>query len=303
MIKIAGILPAEPAVALLRDTLLHKALRNAAFRLILRIAMQEQIAVQNVLREKFAEIQRGNPRYSLRSFARKVGVHVGALTYIMNGKRNVSRDLAERIATRLLLDPQQRSELLGLFPEKVKYRKAANANEAPESRYLELTASQYKIAAEWEHFAVMSLVNCEDFKSDAEWIAKRIGITPTKARQVVERLLQLGLFEMNEVGELTRSDKSFRTPDDVADLSLKKHHDQSLDLAKESLFRDDVSIRDFTTVTMAIDPKKLSMAKERIRKFEDELSDLLESGHRTEVYRLSMQLFPLSKFEKDGEVK
>jgi uncharacterized protein (TIGR02147 family) len=83
----------------------------------------------------------------------------------------------------------------------------------------------------------------------------------------------------------------------MADVTLKKHHEQSLDLAKESLFRDDVKKRDFTTVTMAIDPKKLSMAKERIRKFEDELSDLLESGHRTEVYRLSMQLFPLSKVE------
>src|SRR5271156_6091657 len=102
--------------------------------------MKEQIAVQKVLREKLAEIQCGNPRYSLRSYARKVGVHVGALTYIMNGKRNVSRDLAERIAARLLLDPQQRAELLGLFPEKIKYRKAANAHETLEPRYLELNA-------------------------------------------------------------------------------------------------------------------------------------------------------------------
>jgi hypothetical protein len=53
--------------------------------------------------------------------------------------------------------------------------------------------------------------------------------------------------------------------------------------------------RDFTTVTMAIDKRKLSTAKELIRKFEDELSDLLESGHRTDVYRLSVQLFPFTK--------
>jgi len=257
--------------------------------------MKEQIAIQTILQTKFAEIQRTNPRYSLRAYARKLGVHVGALSYIINGKRNVSRKLAERMARKLLLDPQERAELLGLFPEKTPYKKAAQPGGAAGSRYLALTAAQFKIAAEWEHFAVMSLVKCKDFENSAEWIASRLGITPTRSAQVVERLLQLGLLEIDLDGKLSRSQKSYRTSDDVAEISLKRHHEQSLDLAKESLHRDDVSIRDLTSITMAIDSKKISMAKERIRIFQDELSDLLESGHRTEVYRLSMQLFPLSK--------
>jgi uncharacterized protein (TIGR02147 family) len=261
--------------------------------------MKDQIAIQNILREKLLEIQRSNPRYSLRAFAKKVGVHVGALTYIMNGKRNVSRKLAERIARRLLLDPQQRAEILSLFPEKRSYRKPGSVaqGEVLEPRYLALNAAQFKIAAEWEHFGVLSLMKCENFESSHSWIANRLGITESKARQAVERLLQLGLIALDPSGSLSRAEKSYRTSDDVADLSLKRHHDQSMDLAKESLHRDEVHVRDFTSVTMAIDPKKLSMAKELIRKFEDELSDLLESGHRTEVYRLSMQLFPLSRIE------
>ena len=264
--------------------------------------MKEQIAIQNVLREQLSEIQRKNPRYSLRSYAKKVGVHVGALTYIMNGKRNVSKDLAERITRRLLLDPQQRSEILGLFPEKRIHRKPGLAQgEVLESRYLAFSAAQFKIAAEWEHFAVLSLMKCEDFEPNVAWISKRLGISPTRSRQVIDRLQELGLIELTSSGLLVRSEKSFRTPDDVADISLKRHHEQTLDLAKESLFRDDIAVRDFTTVTMAIDPEKLSMAKELIRKYEDELSDLLESGHRTEVYRLSMQLFPLSRIEDKGK--
>jgi uncharacterized protein (TIGR02147 family) len=260
--------------------------------------VKEQIAIQKLLQGKLLEIQRQNPRYSLRAYAKKVGIHVGALTYILNGKRNVSRKLAERIAHRLLLDPQERSELFSLFPEKRKYRKPGVLLEgAPESRYLEFSASQFRICAEWEHFAVMSLLRCEDFKSNVSWIAKRLGITETRTRTVIDRLLQLELLELNSNGNLSRSSKKYRTPDDVADVSLKKHHEQSLDLAKESLYRDNISDRDFTTVTMAIDPKKFSMAKELIRKFEDELSDVLESGHSTEVYRLSMQLFPLTRLE------
>ncbi|MCM0607310.1 MAG: TIGR02147 family protein [Xanthomonadaceae bacterium] len=261
--------------------------------------MKEQIALQNLLRGKLSDIQRSNPQYSLRAFSKKVGVHVGALSSILNGKRNVSRDLAERISQRLLLDPQERSEILGLFPVKRLYKKPGTSKDVPSFRYLELTASQFKISTEWEHFAVMSLLNCEDFQESPEWVSRRLGINESKAKQVIERLVQLELFTRDDSGKLTRSQKSFRTTDDIADVSLKRHHEQSLDLAKESLHRDSVTIRDFTTLTMAIDPSKLSTAKELIRKQQDELSDLLESGTRTEVYRLSVQLFPLSKLGEE----
>ncbi len=264
--------------------------------------MKEQMAVQNLLRSKLSEIQKQNPQYSLRAYAKKVGVHVGALSYILNGKRNVSRDLAERITRRLLLDPQERSEVLNLFPEKKKIAATQSEMQAYEPRYLELSASQFKIASEWEHFAVMSLARTKDFQSSKEWIAKRLGITESRAAQIIERLLDLGLFQIDSEGNLTRSEKSYRTTDDVADISMKKHHEQNLNLAKESLFRDHVLDRDFTTVTMAIDKKKLSTAKELIRKFQDELSDLLETGNQTEVYRLSVQLFPLTVLES-GEKK
>jgi len=102
-------------------------------------------------------------------------------------------------------------------------------------------------------------------------------LTEHRARQVLDRLVELGVFVVDGNGKLTRSQKSYRTSDDVADLSLKKCHEQSLDLAKNSLYQDDVKVRDFTSITMAVDPTKLSMAKELTRKFQDELSDLLES--------------------------
>lgn len=263
--------------------------------------MKEQLAIQNLLREKLTEIQRVNPRFSLRAFSKRVGVHVGALTYIMNGKRNVSRDLAERIVRNLALDPQQRSEILSLFPEP---RSRQRRDEDPvQPRYLELNAAQFKIAAEWEHFAVMSLARFEDFSSHSSYIANKLGLTEARASLVVRRLVDLGLLEENSEGKLTRSKMNFRTFDDIADVSLKKHHDQTLDLAKESLYRDDVSVRDFTTITMAIDTAKLNQAKELIRKFQDDLSCLLESGRREGVYRLSMQLFPLSTMTPKSQGK
>lgn len=265
--------------------------------------VKEQLAIQKLLRERLAGHQKSNPRYSLRAFAKRVGVHVGALTNVMSGKRNVSRKLAERIVTRLDLDPQERSEILSLFPDKRRNSKSGvNQSEVISPKYLALTAAQFRTMAEWEHFAVLSLLECSDFRSELDWISKRLGMTAARARQVIDRLTELGHIRAASDGTIELTHAGVRTSDDIADLSLKLHHSQGLDLAKESLYRDSVELRDFTAVTMAIDPEKLSVAKERIRKFQDELSDLLESGtSRTEVYRLSMQLFPLSTLRPQAE--
>lgn len=259
--------------------------------------MKEQIAIQNLLQKKLADAQSINPSYSLRSYALKLGVHVGALSHILNGKRNVSYKLAERITSRLLLDPQERSEVLRLFPVKKEMQKLNSDYYTFEPKYLELNAAQFKVISEWEHLAILSLLNCKDFLSDINYISKRLGITLSKSKQAVDRLVRLELLKVNTDGKLVRSEKPYRTIDDVADISIKKHHNESLDLAKRSLYSDSINDRDFTTITFAIDKRKLSAAKEMIRKFQDDLSELLECGQQTEVYRLSVQLFPLTQIE------
>jgi len=264
--------------------------------------MKEQIALQHLLRNNFVDLQTKNPSYSLRSYSKKVDVHVGALSSIMNGKRKVSRDLAERIARRLLLDPQKRTELLELFPEK-KIKKTKEEAGLPEPRYLEIEASQFKMMAEWEHYAVLSLMNCHDFQDDSQWIAERLGISETRALEVIKRLLQLQFIKRNVSDKLVRVHSAVRSSDDTINLSLRKSHEVTLDLAKESLSRDSVHERDFTYVTMAINPNQLSVAKEMIRKFHDELAGVLETGKRTEVYRLSMQLFPFTKLQMNKDKK
>lgn len=260
--------------------------------------MKEQIAIQNLLRGKLMELQSKNSSYSLRAFASKVDVHVGALSSIMNGKRNVSRELAERIAHGLMLDPQERMEILDLFPVKLK-RTSGTVDELGKvnSRYVELEAEQFKMIAEWEHYAILSLMNCQDFQDAPSWIAQRLGITETRAEEVLRRLFTMGLIKWSSEHKLERVHQAVRSSDDTINLSLRKSHEVTLDLAKESLNRDHVTDRDFTYVTMAIDPQNIGVAKEMIRKFQDEISEVLEAGNRTEVYRFSTQLFPFTTLE------
>ena len=56
-----------------------------------------------------------------------------------------------------------------------------------------------------------------------------------------------------------------------------------------------MELRDFTSMTMAIDPEKLTEAKKKIREFRRGLSEFLEAGKKEEVYRLNIQLVPVTK--------
>jgi uncharacterized protein (TIGR02147 family) len=257
--------------------------------------MKDQVAIQQLLQKKFVELQSSNPRYSLRAFSRKVGLNPGALSGILNGKRNVSAKLVQRIAERLLLDPQERSELFSHF-RVLRYREESSHP----AEYRVLNAAQFKVVAEWEHFAILSLMRTKDFQSDAQWIADRLGLTLSRTRDSLQRLIESGMVELSRDGGLQRVAPKYRTTDDVANMSLRRSHEQSLELAKRSLEQDAVSERDHTWVMFAMDPKKLSVAKEKIRRFQDELADLVETGDQTEVYRLSMQFFPLTKIEETG---
>lgn len=259
--------------------------------------MIEQLAIQKLLRSQLLIAQSKNPKYSLRSYSRKLGINAGALSAIINGKRNVSKEMAGKITRKLLIDPQERVEILNLFPEIRKYRNTDEMKQDEGAKYLEIEASTFKLIAEWEHFAILSLVNTDDFKNCPKSISERLGISKFRAQEVLERLIVLGFLKLDPEGILRRLKAKIRSSDETVSLSVKKSHEESFELAKESLHRDSLNQRDFTSITMTFNPDKMSVAKEMIRKFQDELSEVMESGTSKEVYRLSVQLFPLTKLQ------
>jgi uncharacterized protein (TIGR02147 family) len=91
---------------------------------------------------------------------------------------------------------------------------------------------------------------------------------------------------------------NLETSHDVASAALRKSHKQTLEQAIEALDNVELSQRDITSITMAIDVKKIPLAKEMIRKFRRELAAALETDKRTEVYNLNVQLVPVSKTQE-----
>ncbi len=258
-----------------------------------------QAAITRVLNEAFMEAKMRNPAFSLRAFARRVQLPPSAVSEVLNGKRRVSRKVAQKVVVNLGLNPKESKAILDLFPEKSEKGVAA-ADAASSAEFLQLSMDHFRLIADWYHYAVLSLVETEDFQSDCAWISARLGVRLTDIEGAVERLIRLNLLRRLPSGKFRGTGHPIHSTDEIVSTALRKHHAQNLELARLSLERDSMEDRDFTSVTMAVDPRKLLEAKKMIRDFRDRLCAYLESGRKHEVYTLHFSLFPLTSIQRSS---
>jgi len=269
-------------------------LARSGIALLVDFPVKEQLAVQKLLTTQFEALRKRNPQYSRRAFSRKLGLSAGAISELFSGQRNISAKLAERLSQVLGLDPQERSELLALFPKKAKRKKLSDDSRTVAANYLQLTADQFRVISEWYHFAILTLMRTVGFKNDPDWIAQRLNMSSKNVIAALNRMKRLGMVHEDQAGLLSRQKARYRTSDDIANDSVAHAHSQYLNKALEALERP-VHQRDFTSIMLSIRPDQLPRAKEMIRKFQDDLSAELEVGPQTEVFQMCIQVFPLTQ--------
>jgi len=261
------------------------------------MAHSSQNPLQKLLLKRLAEHQSKNPAFSLRAFSRQLQMTPATVSRVLNGKRGISLKLAQKLCDALLLDPQERTEILDAYGVNRRLKRALASGEGTQPAYSQLDTDHFKAISDWQHFAILSLMKLPEFQNDNDWIAARLGVSISDAQKSLETLKRLGIVKVSDDGALVRSEQRYRTSDDVVSLSLRKAHAQGLELARRSLEADPLSRRDFTSITLAMNNAQMARAKEIIRAFHDEFAAAIEgdSSPPDSVYRLCVQLFPLTK--------
>lgn len=252
----------------------------------------------HTLKEVFTQRQKANAYYSLRAYARDLNVHPSTLSLILKGKRRLPLKNLKTTITALNLSPIKES----FFKESF-YRAKAKLDdiqmkEEYQNRYI-LDEAHHNIIAEWEYYAVLSLVETKDFKSNPEFVAQKLEITVSRAEIVLENLLKANLLKI-EVDEYILTQNALRTTEDISSKALRKSHIETLDMGKNKLEEVELELRDFSSMTIAINPEKLVEAKTVIREFRQKLASLLRDGEKTDVYQVAIQLYPLTQQNKEN---
>mgnify|MGYP000555966179 CR=1 FL=1 len=230
--------------------------------------------VLSLIENELAKRIQRNPRYSLRSFAKSLGISHSLLSLILSGKRPISRKFCETV--------------LKTFDLPMESKPA-------ESRFDQISLDTFALLSDWYHYAILNLLETRGVKFNEKWISQRLGITRAEAGIAVLRLKRMGLIAKTD-GKWKRCSAPLKVENTVSTAATRRHHKQILEKAIDSLENDPFETRDFSSVTLAIDPKLVPYAREKIREFRRELMRDLESRqNQSEVYHLAVQIYPVSK--------
>lgn len=239
------------------------------------------------LYEVLAKRQEKNSKYSLRAFARDLGISPGRVSEILHGRRLPGQDLILRIAEALKLSETETEDLFRLIRRQRMVRKE-NAGAR------QLLTDEYAMVADLDCYALLMLMGTVEFKSDTRWMAARLGITELRALSILERLERLQLIR-HRGGVYERVQHHITSTHEIPSDILKESHQNVLKHAMESIYSVEVAKRDITSITIPADPAKLGRAKEEIRTFRRRMAKLMADGRPSEVYNLNIQLVPMTK--------
>jgi uncharacterized protein (TIGR02147 family) len=257
----------------------------------------EIVDYRDFLRSEFEGRKQAKMQYSLRAFARDAGTSIAFLSQLISHKRNLSVEKAFQLGTHLGWEPEK----IKFFSTLVRYQNCAQplskSNIEKELKifrkkyplYYNLKVEQFRLISDWWHFAILELSELNNFRSDALWISKRLGISVTETQDAISRLKRLGLL-VETVRGYRKSQNNYKIAN-VASQAIQNFHKQNLERARSAIEKQPLSEREFLGATMAIDPKNIPLAKKKISQFTSELMSLLEKGDKKVIYHFSSQLF------------
>ena len=246
-----------------------------------------QDVIRNILSAKLCKSKLENPRTSQRSFALRLGISSGVLSDLLNQKRPITKKMALKLKSNLNLNSEEETQFLKVIDnQKINFKP--------------LPAESYELISNGLHFSILRALELSDAESNENWLSKRLNRTKTEIRSSLNRLFNLELItKKNDLW--TTTENNLHTSDHIPSEAIQNNHKQSLDEAKSSLTSDPIDVRDFTSLTFNIDQDYLSDYTDAIRDFRKKILSISKNQNSNEVYKLSIQLFPMTVSVKKGE--
>ncbi len=237
------------------------------------------------LRQQHTERRIKNPAFSLRSFARALNVQPGRLSEILARKRPLTTRQLYKFAEQLSVPLSELERSI----------KGTLSTSTPMS-YADISEEQFEVLANPVHFHIMSAMELGGYDGQPKWLARVLGVDICLVRAALERLQSCRLVKSLtsdhwQLVEATSTTASYGTPN----AALRRAHRASIEHALNCLDDVPLQLRDISSITLAIDPRKIEKARTLIQKFRRKLASEVEVGNKSEVYELNVQLVPVSK--------
>lgn len=267
---------------------------------------------REIIKHEWLQRKRTNPRFSLRSFSLFLGVQPAFLSFVLNGKRNLSDEMTERFIKKLKFTESKAKifELLvkierAASPElKNKLLDALKQIDPSRNQQHDLLVEDFSLISEWYHFALFMLIDVDGFSWSLPAVAKSLGITQKETVQALENLKHLKLIEFRP-GQRPKKLQTRIILDHPNDgQSLKNYNLQLLELTRNAIEKPNRDERYIGNEMITLGKSQLPQAAEIFEECFRKIFSLSQQNLKEkEVYQVAIQLFPLTQIQKGRKKK
>lgn len=242
--------------------------------------------VGSFLSQFFDKRRQKNSQYSVRAFARDIGISSGRASEFLRGRSLPGVRLRNRVAEALKLDQKQRNQLNFLIENHVSIRKKGG----PRSSY-QLADKEFTLLPEWRHFAVLNLLNTSNFQPNISWMAKRLALSELMIKDSLEKLTRAGLVAEHD-GFYRATHQHLTSTNTIPSAALRSYNRQMIERALWGLDNVPLELRNITSIMVTANPNNLYKLKVLTNEFKQRAAELFGEGEATEVYNICIQIVP-----------
>jgi hypothetical protein len=242
------------------------------------------------LQEELERRMQINRLYSMRAFAKHLGVESSWLSKLLRGDRRITTGFIQRTGMRLGLDL---SEIRQFMEES----RLHSGPILPPRHFNQIENDSFEFISDWHHFAILELMKTAGFKQEKDWISQRLKMAPDEVDDAIRRLISIGVITVDSSGQWVDSSGGFTTHNlSPYSTSTGRRKLQAQLLKKSQKCLEDLPIekRDHSSMMMACSAARIDGAKKLIDEFRYKLSAYLETGEKDTVFALQVSMFPLS---------
>lgn len=262
------------------------------------------LCFRSLLQKELERRQGKNPSYSLRSFARDIGLSPSRLSEIVNARQRLSMKSAQEVSQRLGLCQRDQQ----LFCLSAAYELTKDADQKQQilaemsalQRKALLAEDALRVMSEWQYAAILAYRSIDPELADPKLIAQVFDLPVNVITNSLKHLNRLGLLSPKAGANKTHDyESSFDTPS----AAIRRCHKAYIKKAFDAVDEQDMVERDLETIVMAFDSCRSQEAMAAIRSFVTDFQRQFGNGAQPDqIYCLSTQFFKLSTGSDAGAV-
>lgn len=248
-----------------------------------------------------------NPKYSLRAYARDIGVSFSRLSETLSSHVGISVESGQKISARLKMSDLEKEYFLNLILAKhgrtLDTRKKAALivkNYKAKRIFCLLRENHSNLLSKWYYPALIELITMHK-KPNISDIASALKITEHETVAAALYLAEQGFVVRSESGSWKKSTPFLKVESPTPSATIREFHRTFLRCASDAIETQPIEQRKYLSTFFQMRKDSIVEARKELEEFNEAFLKKYTAEQQAEVvYGFSLQMF---KVEKQGDIR